>query len=459
MKVTRLIAGALIIACVGVGALNAQNLRDVQAPAEFPSPSFKGSQYVDSKGCVFIRAGIDGNVTWVPRVNRKRKLLCGQTPTQGAPAALTSPQVPVQITASASNSTPKPQSKPKAKTVRRKVQTAATEAQATTPTPRKIVRAQPVKPASIRATVKPAPEQPVCKGASSISQQYINSGRTLPVRCGPQTVMQTNRARLGKTEPSRDVGSAPKSWIASALQIGRPATTDAGAPVIRSLPQNTRVLPKHVYDTRQLDDLNSTPEGYTAIWKDDRLNPRRAEQSLRGIAQTRLVWTDTTPRRLIDQNTASDVTASVPLVYPYTNTTTQQRDLGSVTIIHRNRMIIKKVTRNKSRLATRQPVTSTRSAATPPATAKANIRTKTGAQIPSTTNGQYVQVGVFGIPSNAKAATQRLVNAGLPAQMRASSRRSRSYQTVLAGPFTSRHQLSRALKKAWAMGFSDAFVR
>ena len=42
MKVTRLIAGALIIACAGVGALNAQNLRDVQAPAEFPSPSFKG---------------------------------------------------------------------------------------------------------------------------------------------------------------------------------------------------------------------------------------------------------------------------------------------------------------------------------------------------------------------------------------------------------------------------------
>jgi hypothetical protein len=62
------------------GTATAQSLRNAEPPAEFPPASFRSDQYVDSRGCVFIRAGISGNVTWVPRVNRGRKQLCGYTP-------------------------------------------------------------------------------------------------------------------------------------------------------------------------------------------------------------------------------------------------------------------------------------------------------------------------------------------------------------------------------------------
>ena len=89
MNITRIIAIALIAATVGAGGVQAQ-ISD-RLPAEFPPASYKGKQYVDSTGCVFIRAGIDGNVTWVPRVNRSRKTVCGFRPTNVAGVA-TAPQ-------------------------------------------------------------------------------------------------------------------------------------------------------------------------------------------------------------------------------------------------------------------------------------------------------------------------------------------------------------------------------
>lgn len=52
-------------------------------PAEMPPASFAGQQYVDSKGCMFVRAGRDGEVLWIPRVSRQGVPICGNPPSGG----------------------------------------------------------------------------------------------------------------------------------------------------------------------------------------------------------------------------------------------------------------------------------------------------------------------------------------------------------------------------------------
>lgn len=49
-------------------------------PAELPPSDYAGQQYVDSKGCMFVRAGRPGEVVWIPRVTREGKPLCDNPP-------------------------------------------------------------------------------------------------------------------------------------------------------------------------------------------------------------------------------------------------------------------------------------------------------------------------------------------------------------------------------------------
>ncbi len=81
MKFARFFAISLALYHISVSGVQAQVLTQDPVPAEFPPSSFSGTQYVDSEGCVFIRAGVDGAVTWVPRVTRDRRQVCGATPT------------------------------------------------------------------------------------------------------------------------------------------------------------------------------------------------------------------------------------------------------------------------------------------------------------------------------------------------------------------------------------------
>lgn len=54
--------------------------QDSIQPAELPPASYAGKQYVDSQGCVFLRAGTEAGTVWVPRVTAGGKQLCGYPP-------------------------------------------------------------------------------------------------------------------------------------------------------------------------------------------------------------------------------------------------------------------------------------------------------------------------------------------------------------------------------------------
>ena len=72
-----------VIALLCFAAFSGENVAFAQtdAPADLPDADYQGQSYVDSKGCIFLKAGYGGEATWVPRVGQDRKPICGQTPT------------------------------------------------------------------------------------------------------------------------------------------------------------------------------------------------------------------------------------------------------------------------------------------------------------------------------------------------------------------------------------------
>lgn len=421
MRMTGLFVVAVMAAASfsNPGTAQAQSRLSTDIPAEIPPASYTARQYVDSRGCVYVRAGIDGNVTWVPRVARAREHLCGARPTfANAPAPQPAAPRP-RVTQITPDPAPVPRAAAPAQrpaTTRAPMRTVASipatrPAPASEPAPQATARAAPQTPRPAPTTVSPK-AQAACKGASVLSQRYINNGKTLAVRCGPQTEPHVNIVRRGEAP-----GPGKNVYRLQPYTDGRAA------------PGNTRIVPRHVYEGRD-DQTLRVPAGYRSAFDDDRLNRKRANQSIDGYRATQLVWTNTVPRRLIDRRSGRDVTAKYPkLIYPHTDMTTQNA-------------VISTKTQSKTQTET------------------ARVSTKSVAQSkPQTTSGRYVQVGTFGVPANAERTARQLMGLGLPVRYGRSSKAGQSYRIVLAGPFATGAELSTALSTARRAGFSDAFVR
>ena len=102
-----------VVAMLSAGGAQAQTLRNADEPAEFPPLSFKGSQYVDSRGCVYVRTGTSVSTNWVPRVARNRSVLCGFKPSlEAAERALPVIPDPVEAEVQTAAVAPAAQNKP-----------------------------------------------------------------------------------------------------------------------------------------------------------------------------------------------------------------------------------------------------------------------------------------------------------------------------------------------------------
>jgi len=233
MQVLRVAAAALLAGVLTLQQVAAQPLSRVAGPSEFPPSGFAGTQYVDSTGCVFVRAGANGQITWIPRVDRNRNLVCGFAPS-----------VPPASTVRVESARGKPSDAPAART-----RMAA---------PRPAVKAAPggaMEHGSAKGTgpavqivyARPlAAAQTLCPQPPDMAHRYLLSDGRRVTRCGPgdddpvtylnglnATDLTVDDAAPERRQAQRalaaDAGGYRVVWSKGALAIDKPAPTSAPA--------------------------------------------------------------------------------------------------------------------------------------------------------------------------------------------------------------------------------------
>lgn len=464
MKLTKVLAIGMVAASLGLSVAQAQSFSPMDSPAEFPPASYKGKQYVDSRGCVYIRAGIDGSVAWVPRVNRDRKVICGFKPTFDKPTAGLAPAakldknvVQIQPATEPSEkpsifgtSKPKTTTKTTAKTATKPAATATVIVPKTTVTvPAKTTvvvpktKAKTTKPLYTTTTAKPktqtvaptttvktttAPAKPAAaprrattqppraSGAMSICRSGASTYKGLKVRCGPQAELPYTP---GTGKPSAVSPKMQFNNQEGALHRGSPGDVVTAEQVH----PETRVLPRHVYEANLSTVVAAqVPAGYRRVFDDGRLNERRAEMTMAGKSQMDRVWVQSLPRELVAHD------ARMPVV---SSKSYRASSYGTASAAPTS--------------AASAPVVSSRSEASEPALRLAGTA--------------YVQVATYADADDAQAAARKIRKLGLPVRLGKYQSAGAAQRMVLAGPFTDVAQAQVAQAQAQKAGFSGAFVR
>ncbi|WP_120500277.1 hypothetical protein [Roseovarius sp. EL26] len=109
----------------------------------------------------------------------------------------------------------------------------------------------------------------------------------------------TSIAHAQSTEPSELRLHSGKSGV-QAKQIAGPEI------VVTS---QTRVVPKHVYQSQKsAAEITAIPSGYKPVWGEERLNPKRAHQTLSGVEQSNRILSRTVPRAAPSEQTRNQIT-------------------------------------------------------------------------------------------------------------------------------------------------------
>ena len=409
----KLVSAAIFAAVMGVGQAQGQSVGQVGGPANLPPAGFQGEQWVDSRGCVFLKAGYGGQVTWVPRVGRDRRAMCGYPPSGAARAA-------IEVASAEELAKPAPQED---------VAPAAAKPVAP-PKPRQIATVAPVIPVVPQAQVAPTP---VVVAAPVVAKQPIpyakappTAGYEVAASAGPSRgqIGCYTSAPVAQRVKTRDGGTAVVCTRGDGTMTGwrppiYPREAGVGAsladPVVASqgaVRHTTADVGQMDYAQVNTDAIPTPPEGYKLAWDDDRLNPNRGKGTASGWQQQDQVWTRKVPSKLVaDQPQAKR--KKVVLVQPGAQVTVSTKGQAPT-----------------------EPV-----------------------QKKAPKGGAYIQVGTFGVPSNAEGAAARLKGIGLPVARAKITSGGKPMQVVLAGPFASVADAQSALSMARQAGFGDAFIR
>ena len=407
----KMISVAVVAAVFGAASAQAQSVARVGGPANLPPVGFEGQQWVDNRGCVFLKAGYGGQVNWVPRVGRDRRAMCGYPPTGTTRAA-------IEVATEAEMAAP----------------AAVAEA---APAPRVMAAVEPVVPRA-QVALRPAPvladplvlapkpstrPAPYVEVAPSGGYEVVASGGPSRGQIGCHSsapVAERVKTRNGGTVVVCTRGDGTLTgWRPPIYPQGAGVGAALTDPVVASRGDHGAGHFSHGVSGRDGDGYSqghavpTPPKGYKLAWKDDRLNPKRGKGTAQGWADQDQVWTRKVPSELVaDQPTKQ---RKKKVVYVQSGTTV---------------------------------ITSTKGqAATAPVEKKV------------TKGGAFVQVGTFGVVANADGAAARLQGMGLPVARAKITSGGRAMQIVMAGPFGSVADAAAALSMARKAGFGDAFIR
>ena len=413
------------------------SLAQIGGPSNLPPASFKGQQFVDSRGCLYLRAGFGGTVNWVARLDRTHKPICGMPPTgsAAAQAAVAADMAPDTLASAQATQPAATQSVPTASATVAEAQTplrkgfnlaglfgmgSGAAAPSPAPAPTMMAGSAPVKAPVAQAAISPAYQTADAANLTGGVQCYPDAPKLERVKIAGGTALvctQGNGSTAGWRPPS--FGSTGQAQVAAVtaplmtapVQVVAPQPVAMAAPVVSVVAMQVMATATALQPAARSAALPKPPKGWVYAWKDDRLNPLRGIGTAAGQAQQDLVWQRTVPMVL--------VTDQAP-----------RRGLARI-------------------FAVKTTVSTMSAPSSPVALRPAN----------QAAGGLRVQVGTFGDRANAVKVTARLASLGLPVQAQPLARNGKALQIVYAGPFATTALASSALASIHGAGFTDATLR